>query len=365
MPSRAACSRHVVEVFAVEGIRGAQAQRRGAEHVGVARPAHALVALWAVGGGVEEVVPHSPACVADELVDLGVAGGYARALGVEVAVECNTRKACGVKDLWRGAVCLYPNVAVAVKREGRLHGPGLAAAHVGVLGPRRAQVVAIELPVLQKLTKLQADARPCRLLHPQAERPGDVLAQVKHAVSRGRAHQLRQEGLVRQHGQAQAIAEKGGRPCRGLVVVDNVIGDGAAVETGEETRPYAVDLYRYYEGSGLYICLGYKKDDDYYLFSDLLEILSYAGIGGKISSGYGRFTAVPIVPSKEFAKRLEGKNWKQYLSLSVCLPGREELDGVMQDANVRLCKRSGWVSPGPGIEQLRKRKDIYMFMYYR
>ena len=135
----------------------------------------------------------------------------------------------------------------------------------------------------------------------------------------------------------------------------------AAVETGEETRPYAVDLYRYYKGSGLYICLGYEKDDDYYLFSDLLEILSYAGIGGKISSGYGRFTAVPIVPSKEFAKRLEGKNWKQYLSLSVCLPGREELDGVMQDANVRLCKRSGWVSPGPGIEQLRKRKDIYMF----
>ena len=135
----------------------------------------------------------------------------------------------------------------------------------------------------------------------------------------------------------------------------------AAVETGEETRPYAVDLYRYYKGSGLYICLGYEKDDDYYLFSDLLEILSYAGIGGKISSGYGRFTAVPIVPSKEFAKRLEGKNWKQYLSLSVCLPGREELDGVMQDANIRLCKRSGWVSPGLGTEQLRKRKDIYMF----
>ena len=135
----------------------------------------------------------------------------------------------------------------------------------------------------------------------------------------------------------------------------------AAVETGEETRPYAVDLYRYYEGSGLYICLGYEKDDDYYLFSDLLEILSYAGIGGKISSGYGRFTAVPIVPSKEFAKRLEGKNWKQYLSLSVCLPGREELDGVIKDANVRLCKRSGWVSPGLGTEQLRKRKDIYMF----
>ena len=135
----------------------------------------------------------------------------------------------------------------------------------------------------------------------------------------------------------------------------------AAVETGEETRPYAVDLYRYYKGSGLYICLGYEKDDDYYLFSDLLEILSYAGIGGKISSGYGRFTAVPIVPNKEFAKRLEGKNWKQYLSLSVCLPGREELDGVMQDANVRLCKRSGWVSPGLGTEQLRKRKDIYMF----
>ena len=135
----------------------------------------------------------------------------------------------------------------------------------------------------------------------------------------------------------------------------------AAVETGEETRPYAVDLYRYYEDSGLYICLGYEKDEDYYLFSDLLEILSYAGIGGKISSGYGRFTAVPIAPSKEFVKRLEGKDWKQYLSLSVSLPDREELDGVIKDANVRLCKRSGWVSPGAGTDPLRKRKDIYMF----
>ena len=135
----------------------------------------------------------------------------------------------------------------------------------------------------------------------------------------------------------------------------------AAVETGEETRPYAVDLYRYYENSGLYICLGYERDEDYYLFSDLVEILSYAGIGGKISAGYGRFTAVPIAPSKEFAKRLEGKDWKQYLSLSVCLPDKTELEDVIQNANVRMCKRSGWVSPGAGTDPLRKRKDIYMF----
>ena len=100
-----------------------------------------------------------------------------------------------------------------------------------------------------------------------------------------------------------------------------------------------------------------EKDEDYYLFSDLLEILSYAGLGGKISSGYGRFTAVPIAPSKEFVKRLEGKDWKQFLSLSACLPNKAELDSVMQDANVRLCKRSGWVSPGAGTDPLRKRKE--------
>lgn len=135
----------------------------------------------------------------------------------------------------------------------------------------------------------------------------------------------------------------------------------AAVDTGKETMPYAVGLYRYMEGSGLYICLGYEAEEDYYRFCDIMELLSYAGIGGKVSSGYGKFTIVPVNPSKEYIRRLQSQESGQYMSLSVSLPLPEEMKHVTEHSNFRLVKRSGWVSAGAEPESLRKRKDLYMF----
>ena len=135
----------------------------------------------------------------------------------------------------------------------------------------------------------------------------------------------------------------------------------AAVETGKETMTYAIGLYRYKEGSGLYICLGYETEEDYYLFCDILELLAYAGVGGKISSGYGKFTIIPANPSKEYVRRLQAKGNEQYMSLSVCLPAPDEMKTVMARSNFRLVKRSGWVSTGAVPDALRKRRDLYMF----
>ena len=135
----------------------------------------------------------------------------------------------------------------------------------------------------------------------------------------------------------------------------------AAVETGKETMPYAVALYRYKEGSGLYICLGYETEEDYYQFCDILELVSYSGIGGKISSGYGKFTIVPVNPSKDYVKRLQAKGSGQYMSLSVCLPSPEEMELVTSHSNFRLVKRSGWISTGAEPDTIRKRRDLYMF----
>jgi CRISPR-associated protein Csm4 len=135
----------------------------------------------------------------------------------------------------------------------------------------------------------------------------------------------------------------------------------AAVDTEEETRPYSVGLYRYYDGSGLYICLACESDKDYNLFTEMLEILSYAGIGGKTSAGYGRFRALPVKPGKEMEKRLELKSFGQAMSLSVCLPLPLEMEKAMENAGLRLVKRSGWVSSVPDAEAIRKRRDIYMF----
>ena len=135
----------------------------------------------------------------------------------------------------------------------------------------------------------------------------------------------------------------------------------AAVETGKETMPYAVGLYRYKEGSGLYICLGYETEEDYYRFCDILELLGYAGVGGKISSGYGKFTIVPVNPLTEYVKRLQKQGSGPYMSLSVCLPAPGEMEQVTNCSNFRLVKRSGWVSAGAAPDALRKRRDLYMF----
>ena len=135
----------------------------------------------------------------------------------------------------------------------------------------------------------------------------------------------------------------------------------AAVETGAETMPYAVGLFRYNEGSGLYICLGYESEEDYYLFCDILELLSLSGIGGKISSGYGKFTTSLVNPSGDFLKRLQSKGGRQFMSLSVCLPASEEMERVADSASFRLVKRSGWVSVGSEPDVLRKRRELYMF----
>ena len=135
----------------------------------------------------------------------------------------------------------------------------------------------------------------------------------------------------------------------------------AAIWTEDKTNPFAVDLYRYREGSGLYICIGYASDAEYYLFSDMLELLSFAGIGGKTTSGYGRFTPVMVKPDDAFVSRLTGDKWGQYMSLSVCLPEPGEMQEAMEGANLRICKRSGWVSANAEGDMLRKRKDLYMF----
>lgn len=135
----------------------------------------------------------------------------------------------------------------------------------------------------------------------------------------------------------------------------------AAVETGEETRPYAVSLYRYNEGSGLYICIGYDDEADFLMLSELMEVLGYSGIGGETSSGYGRFRMTVVKPARELEQRLSGGSWRQYMSLSACLPDPAELEQVMSRANFKLVKRSGWISPGKEASYFKKRSEVHMF----
>lgn len=124
-----------------------------------------------------------------------------------------------------------------------------------------------------------------------------------------------------------------------------------------EINPFAIDTFTFSEKAGLYICYGYDTEDDSYLMSDLLESLSYQGIGGKKSSGYGRFELMMSKGCPEITDNA-GEDGDMLLSLSSCLPAEEELDSALKGAYTRLIKRSGF-SGGSGT-QPRKKNDAYL-----
>ena len=133
-----------------------------------------------------------------------------------------------------------------------------------------------------------------------------------------------------------------------------------SIRGNEKTEPYRVGQYFFNEGNGLYFVVGYEREEAVLLLEKLLNSLSYSGIGGKRSSGYGRFkTEVRKVP-ESLEKRLAG-NAARYMTLSVSLPKEVELEEVMKDAEYVLCKRSGFVASETYAKEQMRKKDIFVF----
>lgn len=134
----------------------------------------------------------------------------------------------------------------------------------------------------------------------------------------------------------------------------------ASVRGEEETKPYRVQTFYFKEGNGLYIIVKYASEEILHLFEDLLLNLSFSGIGGKRSSGMGKFELhtgnIPMC----LEKRLE-KTGRNYMTLSISLPKRDELSQVMEGAEYLLCKRSGFVASEQYCEKQMRKRDMYLF----
>lgn len=125
----------------------------------------------------------------------------------------------------------------------------------------------------------------------------------------------------------------------------------------EDTLPFSVKIFRFYEASGLYFVVGFEEESSIKLIEDLLNSLSNTGIGGKISSGYGKFK-FEIIDSEIINSRI-GKASSKYLLLTTSLPSNDELD-VIDSANYLLTKKSGFVSSDTYADTNRKKHDMYL-----
>lgn len=132
------------------------------------------------------------------------------------------------------------------------------------------------------------------------------------------------------------------------------------LEPGEESEPYRIGTFAFHDDCGLYIIVGYIAADDRMFVEDLLEKLSFSGLGGRRSSGMGRFELLPGKLATVGLERLQGE-YQTYMTLSVSLPKDDELENVMTGARYLLVKRSGFVASSTYAKEFRRKRDVYAF----
>lgn len=133
----------------------------------------------------------------------------------------------------------------------------------------------------------------------------------------------------------------------------------ASIRGEEQTTPYRIGTYYYNKGNGLYLIAGIQEAKASALLEELLEHLSFSGIGGKRASGFGRFALYSGKLPSNFCKRLENTGTR-YMSLSVSLPKENELVSALDGAEYLLCKRSGFVASEQYAPKQTRKRDLYV-----
>ena len=131
----------------------------------------------------------------------------------------------------------------------------------------------------------------------------------------------------------------------------------AAVKDDDDALPYHVGVYRFFENAGLYFILAMDDGTKDEKMERLIRLLSFSGIGGKRSSGLGRFE---IRGKKSLNSSFFEENRKVYMSLGISLPREDELEPVLTDAQYAIVKRGGFVQSESYADEQRKKKDIYL-----
>ncbi len=127
-------------------------------------------------------------------------------------------------------------------------------------------------------------------------------------------------------------------------------------ENRDESEPYHVGAFRFNPECGIYFVVRGSYD-----IAPLFEQLGYSGIGGKRTSGYGRFAARFEDAGAFSANLIAGATGKAML-LSSSLPKEEELtDDLLENAKFHLARKGGFVQSTTHADTFRKKRDTWVF----
>ncbi len=129
-------------------------------------------------------------------------------------------------------------------------------------------------------------------------------------------------------------------------------------EHSKDAEPYHVGSFSFKPDTGVYVVLR----GSFTGLEDLLLQLGYSGIGGKRSSGFGRFKfSIEPLNLKGFSPaKAEGR--PRYLLLSTATPTQAEFsDALLAGAYYRLVRRGGFVQSTTHHATPQKKRDLYLF----
>ena len=137
----------------------------------------------------------------------------------------------------------------------------------------------------------------------------------------------------------------------------------------EKPQPYYVGSYVFADNAGLYLLCSVEDDADVDFVENLLISLGASGIGGKRSSGYGKFALADVScklssdggkydDNSAIALMLFAADSSLQMCVAPLCPQQEDVLSVKAGA-YRLVKRGGFIS-SPELGENVKRDSIYM-----
>ena len=214
-----------------------------------------------------------------------------------------------------------------------------------------------------------SDSFPCKgdefwlpkpMLTPKIERSGDPSARKK----------LKKLAFIPASGFSKYIASLSGKdgfdPDSAINDFGSFIVTTKAAIGPDEAEPYSVETFRFNEDCGLWFAVGYESREDVRFAERLVRLLGLGGIGGKVSSGYGKFTLTEVIKpdtAKGSAKSLLsliGKNGGRYMTLTTACAEDRELDRVVEGAEYQLVRRGGYAYSEKS-DRIMKKQTGYLF----
>ena len=133
-----------------------------------------------------------------------------------------------------------------------------------------------------------------------------------------------------------------------------------AIKGQNPLLPYHVAAWKFKPSCGLYLVVRTQHDSAQSLLESLLSSLGLSGIGGKQSSGWGKFRVHSSPVPEQLQHMLADQQASYHMLLGTALPVDQELEDTLKDGWYALVRRGGFIRSNTYAPGQFKKRTIYM-----